>query len=151
MVRVSKAVFLPALLVGLGLPGGAAAKDEPGVHTDPGSPAGKEYVIPLAGARREAAGGGNSSGGGGGGANSGPLFGAGIRRVPSHAGHRGAGGTSPRDTSGKSRKEISHAALASAPASTSSTSPALETGGIGLAVLVAGAGLGLLLRRGLRS
>jgi hypothetical protein len=39
----------------LGLPGGAIAQD-PGVHFDSGSPAGKEYAIPLAEGRAEGAG-----------------------------------------------------------------------------------------------
>jgi hypothetical protein len=39
----------------LGLPGAALAQ-EPGVHFDPGSPAGKEYAIPLAEGRAEGAG-----------------------------------------------------------------------------------------------
>jgi hypothetical protein len=49
----------------------AAAQLAPGVHVDPGSPAGKEYAVPLAQARAAAAGGG-----------AGPtqLFGAGITR-----------------------------------------------------------------------
>jgi len=39
----------------LGVPGAALAQ-EPGVHFDPGSPAGKEYAIPLAEGRAEGAG-----------------------------------------------------------------------------------------------
>jgi len=46
----------------------------PGVHLDPGSPAAKEYAIPLAQAR---------AGGGSGGSGSGQLFGHGITRAPS--------------------------------------------------------------------
>src|SRR5207344_331323 len=33
---------------------------QPGVHVDPGSPAGKEYQIPVVGARSEGAGGGSA-------------------------------------------------------------------------------------------
>jgi hypothetical protein len=47
----------------------------PGVHIDPGSPAAKEYAIPLAQAR----------GGGSGGSGSGQLFGRGITRSPTVA------------------------------------------------------------------
>jgi hypothetical protein len=46
---------LGALLL-LGTPGAASAQER-GVHVDPGSPAGKEYAIPIERARREAAGG----------------------------------------------------------------------------------------------
>jgi len=42
--------------VALALPGHASAQGEPGVNYDPGSPAGKEYAIPLAEGRSEAAG-----------------------------------------------------------------------------------------------
>ena len=45
---------------------------QPGVHVDPGSPAGKEYQIPLSGARSETAGSGQS------GSQNPPLFGVGV-------------------------------------------------------------------------
>ena len=38
------------------MPGVAAAEIDPGVHYDPGSPAGKEYAIPLVEGRSEGAG-----------------------------------------------------------------------------------------------
>lgn len=63
-----------AVLVAVGLPGGALGKGlPPGVHVDPGSPAGKEYQIPVASARSLSAG----QKGGGSGANP-PLFGVGV-------------------------------------------------------------------------
>jgi hypothetical protein len=40
----------------LAMPTSAAAQVDPGVHYDPGSPAGKEYAIPLAEGRSDAAG-----------------------------------------------------------------------------------------------
>jgi hypothetical protein len=40
----------------LALPGAASAQIDPGVNYDPGSPAGKEYAIPLVEGRSEAAG-----------------------------------------------------------------------------------------------
>src|SRR5215203_3118452 len=40
----------------LALPGAASAQIEPGVNYDPGSPAGKEYAIPLVEGRSEGAG-----------------------------------------------------------------------------------------------
>jgi hypothetical protein len=52
-------------------PATAAAELEPGVHVDPGSPAAKEYVLPLNQARQS---GGSSSSNDG----AAPLFGAGI-------------------------------------------------------------------------
>jgi hypothetical protein len=58
---------------------------EPGVHVDPGSPAAKEYVIPLSQARQTGTEGSSDS-------SSAPLFGAGI-------GPRGPGGSSRSDSS----------------------------------------------------
>jgi hypothetical protein len=40
----------------LALPGAASAQIDPGVHYDPGSPAGKEYAIPLVEGRSDGAG-----------------------------------------------------------------------------------------------
>jgi hypothetical protein len=73
---------------------------EPGVHIDPGSPAAKEYAIPLSKAR-EGGGGGGSSG------TEAALFGAGITPPTSGSGHGGGthgsgsrGGSSPHGSSG---------------------------------------------------
>jgi hypothetical protein len=70
------------------LPSGAwGAKLEPGVHIDPGSPAAKQYVLPLAQARETGRGSGES-------ASSPRLFGAGIaspRPSRSAATTKGAG------------------------------------------------------------
>jgi hypothetical protein len=156
-VRVPIKALLPlAALLAIGPPAGASAKDEPGVHTDPGSPAGKEYVIPLEGARREASGGTSGHHTGGGGSAQAPLFGAGIRAQPTGGGSRGRSGHGRKagrkqGKTEKTRERITPSTLASAPASASTESPALATGAIALAILLAGAGLGLLLRRGLRS
>ena len=51
-------VALVAAIAGatLALPSAAAAEIDPGVHYDPGSPAGKEYAIPLVEGRSEGAG-----------------------------------------------------------------------------------------------
>src|SRR4051794_146289 len=155
-VRRPLTALLPlAVLLALGLPAAAGAKDEPGVHVDPGSPAGKEYVIPLEGARREASGAGGGStdasgGGGGGDAGPAPLFGAGIKAAKKGSGS-GKGEHKAAKRDGKSRtglESTAQASLSSASAAGSSDS-ALESGAIGLAVLIAGGGLGLLLRRGL--
>jgi hypothetical protein len=74
----------------LGLPGTALAQD-PGVHFDPGSPAGKEYAIPLAEGRAEGAGTTNQR------AAANTPFGAGI--VPPGGG-AGPGGGGDGDAGG---------------------------------------------------
>lgn len=75
-IRSHLALFgaLSCLIASLALSGVAAATTlPPGVHADPGSPAAKEYSIPLSTARGQAA--GSSA--------SGKLFGAGITKGPS--------------------------------------------------------------------
>ena len=146
--------LLPALAVVLGATIPAApAGAQPGVHVDPGSPAGKEYALPLDQARREARGGGGSDSG----RQKSPtgrsaLFGEGIE--PSRG--RGAGKTAGGAAHGKggaSRAQSSGSEAArrlGAPASAGAGSPELTDGGIALAVLLAAGGLGLLLRRVLR-
>jgi hypothetical protein len=87
---------------------------EPGVHIDPGSPAAKEYVIPLAQATQIGNAGSSSNG------SSAPLFGAGI-------GPRGPGGSSSSSSSDRSGSRGSGAAKAkgqppaSAPSKTAAT------------------------------
>lgn len=73
---------LALFLLALALPGAALAKAPPGVHVDPGSPAAKEYSIPLSTARGAPAGS----------ASSGQLFGAGITKG---SGGSGSSGGSP--------------------------------------------------------
>ncbi len=69
------------VLVAVGLPGGALGKGlPPGVHVDPGSPAGKEYQIPVASARSLSAGQKDGSSG----ANP-PLFGVGVTSARAHS------------------------------------------------------------------
>jgi hypothetical protein len=71
----------------------AATGLEPGVHVDPGSPAAKEYALPLNQARQTGAGASSSS------TSSGPLFGAGIK--PPGAGgssHSGSGSGTAKAT-----------------------------------------------------
>lgn len=62
----------------------AAGALEPGVHADPGSPAAKEYALPLNQARQT----GRGAGGGGEGSSASGPFGAGIKPP-------GSGGSSP--------------------------------------------------------
>src|SRR5438094_2200614 len=95
-------VFLAALA-----PSTASAKDEPGVHVDPGSPSGKEYAIPLEGVRRDTSGGsttGGSSGGSSGGSAKAPLFGEGISPAGSHSA-RGGGTGGAGNPGQKTRKK----------------------------------------------
>jgi hypothetical protein len=65
---IGRGVALGFAVLLLAMPAGAFARLPPGVHVDPGSPAGKEYGIPLSQAR-----GGGDSGSRG-------LFGSGITR-----------------------------------------------------------------------
>jgi hypothetical protein len=84
------------------VPQGALAAGGPssGVHVDPGSPAGKQYAIPITSARGETA--GTSSGSGS--ANP-PLFGSGV--TPPSSGDGSAtttGGARPARATGRSLK-----------------------------------------------
>jgi hypothetical protein len=93
----------------------AGAGLEPGVHIDPGSPAAKEYVLPLNQARQ--IGGGTPSSR----SPSGALFGAGI--TPPGAGgssHLGAGSGNARPKS----PATAHGPGGAIPAGTQSTLPA---------------------------
>ena len=70
----------------LALPGAASAQIDPGVNYDPGSPAGKEYAIPLVEGRSDAAGTTNQRSGGN------IPFGVGITQRGGKGGpRRGAG------------------------------------------------------------
>jgi hypothetical protein len=89
-------------MIALAVPSWAVASSlPPGVHVDPGSPAAKEYQIPLGAARGNGQSGSSSSG---------SLFGAGITK-----GGGGSGGT-------KSDTASSHAS-SSAPAATGTPTP----------------------------
>jgi hypothetical protein len=140
-------------------PGTAVAgttKLQPGVHIDPGSPAAKQYQIPINSARSEAAGKSNSN------SSNPPLFGQGV--TPS--GGSGAGGASAGSGSGGHAaaqhgraaarqhgvKESTPNTASGIPASAPSTSGSsgssawLALGG-GVLVLLLGGGGGLALRR----
>ena len=154
----------------LGAPGVALAQD-PGIHFDSGSPAGKEYAIPLAEGRAEGAGtknqraaadvpfgvgitppgGGDGSGGrggqggGGGPAGSGSTGGDGSRGASGGAKSSGAGGQGASrgaEGSGSKRPVVDEQAVSNAEAPVDTTG---RTMGIALGVLAAGAALGLLL------
>jgi hypothetical protein len=98
-VRAARASTVGSLAVLALLPSGAwGAKLEPGVHIDPGSPAAKQYVLPLAQARETGRGSGERS-------SSPQLFGAGIagpKPPRSNATAKGTG-TAARGGSSSSR------------------------------------------------
>jgi hypothetical protein len=60
----SPGAILIFVAVALGVPAPAAAQIDPGINYDPGSPAGKEYAIPLVEGRSEGAGTTNQRAGG---------------------------------------------------------------------------------------
>jgi hypothetical protein len=83
---------MSSLMIALGLPASAAAQIDPGINYDPGSPAGKEYAIPLAEGRSEGAGTSDPRVGGN------VAFGVGIE--PPGGGSGGAGGGGGAGTGG---------------------------------------------------
>jgi hypothetical protein len=149
MVGLLTALALPCGAWGVGLP--------PGVHIDPGSPAAKEYALPLSQAR-DTGHSANES------ASSPPLFGAGIGKASSHRSTVAAKGTGP-DARGESRQLSRHGsssnrrALASLDAShldvaahegSGDGAPLALLGG-GIAVLLLGGIGGVAMRRARRS
>ena len=152
MRKPKVSVVCLAVCGALGAPGAAVAQD-PGVHFDSGSPAGKEYAIPLAEGRAEGAGtanqraaantpfgvgitppggGGGPGGGDGGGEGSGTTGG-------SRDGRRGPSDGAERR--GLKRPAADEQAVSAAEAPVDTTT---RTMGIGLGVLVAGVLLALL-------
>jgi cobalamin biosynthesis Mg chelatase CobN len=139
----------------------AAAGSSTGVHADPGSPAGKEYAIPITTARIEASGRPTHSG-----TSNPPLFGAGITRSRSHASSSTRAGSPSQSTTRartaatpsrsiqKRRRGASTGASRSAASLTTRTQSSsvgasgwLPLIGGGVLMLVIGCGGGLLLRR----
>jgi hypothetical protein len=140
---------------------------------DPGSPSGHEYAIPLDQARGNAAGGGSGSGGsqptgsGTQGQSGAPLFGVGVGsgsgsgsggsgtgsggshgKPGSHAGRATGTGGSANGGSRSRSTPLTRSAIDTAAASPRvSAGSTLLVGGIAAAVLIAGALLGLTLRR----
>ena len=129
-------------LILLGTPASAGAAEK-GVHVDPGSPAGKEYAIPIERARREASGGSKIDAGSAAPTQVAqvPLFGQGIKPAPK-----------PKKRSKKSQgkpvkaEPVSLAPTAAVEAALARPSTAGWTGAIPAAVLAGG----LLLAFGLR-
>jgi hypothetical protein len=77
---------------------GSAGALEPGVHADPGSPAAKEYALPLNQARQTGQASGKAAGSSGSGSSSGEaaLFGAGIKPPRGGSGSGAKGGRASR-------------------------------------------------------
>jgi hypothetical protein len=149
----------------LGVPGAALAQD-PGVHFDSGSPAGKEYAIPLAEGRAEGAGttdqraaaktpfgagitppggGGGADGGDGGPAGSGTSGGEGARGQNGGTKDSGAGRRGEREGAagdGLKPRAVDERAVSNAEAPVDTT---VRTMGIAFGVVVASVLLALLL------
>jgi hypothetical protein len=123
----------------------ATAGLEPGVHIDPGSPAAKEYVIPLHQARGTGAAGSSSSN------SATPLFGSGVGpRGPGGAAHSGsagktAGGGQRTGSAPVSRATPESLSGSTLPASASRTS----SGGGGSTLALLGGAAAVLLLGGL--
>jgi hypothetical protein len=103
-VRICGALAVLAMCL-LAPPAVAASGLEPGVHVDPGSPAEKEYVLPLNQARQTGA--GRSSGG-----HSTTLFGTGITPPRGGGGASAGAGASPTSTTGARTRAAGHRAAA---------------------------------------
>jgi hypothetical protein len=148
------ATSLCIALTGLGAWAPATIAQEDGVHVDPDSPSGKEYQLPLEGARRDAAGGQGSADRGGGPAP--PLFGAGIsQRGTSEERPSQSGPTSNSDRRSPEGEGESDADAVEAGGAGDSgpsgdepdgLSAGMLTGLVALGVLLVGALVGLALR-----
>jgi hypothetical protein len=123
-----------------------------GVHVDPGSPAGKQYQIPIPAARQGTSG---SSGSGNSASANPPLFGVGIRSPTS--GSTGGGTDSGQTRARSGRRSVVHKPTRSAPRRRPRSSPASsfaasdkanQAGSSSWVPLVAGGGLVLLLGGG---
>ena len=142
--------------IGVSMLAAGAGAQEPGVHVDPDSPAGKEYDIPVQDARRTGNGGSNDSAG-----NPPGRFGDGISRQDedddASGGSSKSKSKSNKDNAGDSSKDESDIDTAPAAGSggsddgptTANTagSAGLLTGGILLAVLLIGGAVALMTRR----
>jgi hypothetical protein len=150
--RLLAVLVVGAVATGARVPAAVAA--EPGVHIDPGSPAGKEYALPVDQARRDA-GGSATRGGSGSNGGQGGLFGAGIG-PPGGGGGGTAGGHGASGSHGSANAATQRASGGSSGSGTaagirvSSTSAESSDGaliGIVAGVLLLGAVCGLGARR----
>lgn len=145
-----------ALAIGLVLAPAAAAL-EPGVHVDPGSPAAKQYALPLNQAR-EAGTPASRSGAG----SEAALFGAGIKTPPSGGSGSSAGSrrhaNAASERSGRERTTVAAVAAGKALAASTAASEVSDRGsgsalalvGGGVVVIVLGALGGTVLRHSRR-
>lgn len=144
-----------ALAAVLACPGSAPAQT-PGVHVDPGSPAQKEYAIPLDQARGNAATPGGKTAAS---ANRGApaLFGVGITPASRRGRTAASTGAGAHRVGGQSEAGGSASALAAGAPSAGSHDSADAGGalssplGLGLGVLMLGLGLGFLFRLATRA
>lgn len=167
LMRVGNSAALAAAWAGLSLamasPAIAAGN---GVHADPGSPAGKQYAIPIPTARSEAAGGQGAAGS----ANP-PIFGVGVTpggaaasaggaTTGTRAGRGTGGRVNGRRGAGASTKQAQESAVDAQAAGVSARDPASQSNAVGgtswlpllgggVLVLLIGGGGGFLLRRSL--
>lgn len=136
-------VFISAALT-LALTASTAAAQEDGVTVDPNSPAGKEYVLPIDQARRDATGGGGSKGGKSQGGRPTPAFGEGVRPETAPSGSEApprSGGTTPADSTPRSASSPP-ATLSSSAQTASSVQRKQERNNIDRALVKASAGDG---------
>jgi hypothetical protein len=171
-MRVGTQAAFAAMLAGASLAtaGPAAAAPGNGVHVDPGSPAGKQYAIPIPSARSQTSG----QAGGAGSANP-PLFGVGVTpdatvatggasAAPATAGQRTSprsAGTAAQAADNKSRRQAArHGSTAPPTTGRTGRPPSAESSAVGgtswlpllgggALVLLIGGGGGFLLRRSL--
>ncbi len=129
VLSVSVTGALAALAVSLCISTQAAKALEPGVHVDPGSPAAKQYALPLNQAREI------GHGGGGAGASSSGLFGAGIAVARSHratVAAKGVGSNAPVGVGLGTREEPHRRSRESSPSS-QSTPASLDASSLSIA------------------
>jgi hypothetical protein len=148
-MRARPAVALAVALAGALAFSAQASALEPGVHVDPGSPAGKEYSIPLSVLRAEGSGRPATEG------VQQPLFGVGIRpagargkaAAPSGQPRGGSSGTPPGAGAGGGRGALGRSPAGGVAAGdlTHRGSPTPEVALVGGLVVFGGALLGALL------
>jgi hypothetical protein len=148
--------MVTVLAVALSLAGPAFAATSPGVHVDPGSPASKEYAIPLSNARGSGSGHSGSLFGSGITSGGGPKAGAGVSVAPTT---HPATPKKPRAHHHQASVPVAKSAQpvsvtpASAPAALKVLHPGSGSGvawmiGVAALVLVLGGGAALIARRG---
>ncbi len=128
VLSVSVTGALAAFAVSLSISTQAATGLEPGVHVDPGTPAAKQYALPLSQAREM------GRGGAGAGASS-SLFGAGIGSARSHHAAVAAkdAGSNARGGAGSDAREEPHRRSRESSPSSQSTLASLDASHLDIA------------------